>query len=417
MDRFYRFRSRSLLPRRLLTFVFTLIVSERTWAQDWPQWRGPNRDGVVESFTEPASWPESLDQEWKVDVGTGYATPIIVGDRIYMYTREGENEVLRSLDAATGEVRWQTEYPAPFRMNPAARNHGPGPKATPTFDDGGLYTLGMSGIVSAFDASDGKQLWQTEASAPGPLYGTSMSPLVDGRLVIVHVGNHNDGALTAFDRATGRVQWSWDGDGPAYGSPIVAEFDGMRQVITFTQENLIGVSAASGELLWRRPYTTRSTQNTITPLIYQGNLVVSGLGNGVESFRVARQGGSWITEDIWENREVSLYMTNGVIAGDAFFGLSHRNSGQYFAIDAGSGETLWTSEGRQGTNAAIVKAGDVLLLLEDDAELIVARPSRNGMETVRRYTVADSATWAEPVVSGNRVFVKDVSTLTLWTVN
>ncbi len=400
-----------------LAFVLALMIPETAKAQDWPQWRGPNRDGVVASFTEPATWPESLNQVWKVEVGTGYSTPIIVGDRIYMYTRQGEDEVLRSLDAATGEVVWQTEYPAPFRMNPSARNHGPGPKATPTFADGKLYTLGMSGIVSAFDAAGGEQLWHTEASAPGPLYGTAMSPLVDGGLVIVHVGNHDEGALTAFDRTTGEVEWSWDGDGPGYGSPIVVDLGGMRQVITFTQENLVGVSATSGDLLWRRPYTTRATQNTITPLVYRETLVVSGLGNGVEAFRVARQDDRWVTEDIWKNREVSLYMTNGVITDDALFGLSNRNSGQYFAIDAGSGETLWTSEGRQGTNAAIVKAGDLLLLLEDDAELIVARPSRTGLETIQKYTVADSATWAEPVVSGNRLFVKDVRTLTLWTVN
>ena len=407
--------------RRIACFVlatgFMLSVSTPVRAQDWPQWRGPNRDGVVASYTAPGTWPESLTEVWKVEVGTGYATPIIVGDRIYMYTREGENEILRSLDAETGEVMWQTEYPAPFRMNPAARNHGPGPKGTPTFDNGELYTLGMSGIVSAFNASDGKQLWQTEASAPGPLYGTAMSPLVVDQLVIAHVGSHNDGALTAFDRTTGRVEWSWDGDGPAYGSPIVAEFGETRQVITFTQENLVGVALDSGKLLWRRPYTTRSTQNTITPLVYRGNLIISGLGNAVESFRVERENGRWSTEVIWENRDVSLYMTNGVIANDTLFGLSSRDSGQYFALDARNGETLWTSAGRQGTNAAIVRAGDVLLVLEDDAELIVARPSRNGMETIRRYTVADSETWAEPVVVGNRVYVKDVSTLTLWTVN
>ena len=111
-----------------LAFVLALMIPETAKAQDWPQWRGPNRDGVVASFTEPATWPESLNQVWKVEVGTGYSTPIIVGDRIYMYTRQGEDEVLRSLDAATGEVVWQTEYPAPFRMNPAARNHGPGPR-------------------------------------------------------------------------------------------------------------------------------------------------------------------------------------------------------------------------------------------------------------------------------------------------
>ena len=401
----------------ILVFVLALMVSEPALAQDWPQWRGPNRDGVVTSFREPTSWPESLNQEWKVEVGFGYATPILVGDRIYMHARQDEDEVMIALDAATGDVIWQTSYPAPFRMNPAARRHGPGPKATPTFADQRLYTLGMSGIVSAFDASGGEQLWQTQAWAPGPLYGTSMSPLVDGELVIVHVGNHDDGALTAFDRDTGRVQWSWDGDGPGYGSPIVAEFDGMRQIITFTQENLVGVSAATGELLWRRPFTTRSTQNTITPMLYGRSVIVSGLGNPTTALNVFRRDDGWVTESIWENREVSLYMTNGVVVDGVLFGLSHRNRGQYFALDAETGTTLWTSEGRQATNAAILGAGHLLFVLEDDAELRVARAGRNGLTPLRQYTVADSATWAQPTIAGNRIFVKDVSTLTLWTLN
>ncbi len=408
-------RRRSVLT--LINMVGALTIATDALAQDWPQWRGPNRDGVVTSFREPASWPESLNQEWKVEVGSGYATPILVGDRIYMHARQDEDEVMIALDAATGDVIWQTGYPAPFRMNPAARRHGPGPKATPAFAEDRLYTLGMSGIVSAFDASSGEQLWRTEADRVGPLYGTSMSPLVDGELVIVHVGGHDRGALTAFNRDTGAVEWSWDGDGPAYGSPVIAEFDGVRQVITFTQENLVGVSASTGELLWRRPFTTRSTQNTITPILHGRSVIVSGLGNPTTAFTVLRRDNGWATENIWENREFSLYMTNGVVVGGVLFGLSHRNSGQYFALDAETGTTLWTSEGRQATNAAILGASDLLFMLEYDAELRVARAGRNGLTPLRLYTVADSATWAQPTIAGNRIFVKDVSTLTLWTLN
>lgn len=396
---------------------FTAVLAGQGVAQDWPQWRGPNRDGVLAAFREPTSWPERLTPKWKVDVGLGYATPIVVGNRVYMYTRQNENEVMLALDADTGKVIWQTSYPAPFTMNPAAARHGQGPKSTPTFVNGRLYTLGMGGIVTAFDAATGKQLWQKPGPSVGPLYGTAMSPLVDRGLVIVHVGGHNRGALTAFNANTGNVKWSWNGDGPAYGSPIVAQLDGMRQVITFTQENLVGVSATTGELLWQRPFTTRSTQNTITPILYGQTLIVSGLGKGITAFRVMRRNNQWVTENIWENQEVSLYMSSGVIVRDALFGLSNRNSGQYFSVDAKTGKTLWTSEPRQATNAAIVRAGDLLFALEDDAELVVVRSTLTGFEPVRRYTVADSATWAQPVISGNRVFVKDVSTLALWMLN
>jgi hypothetical protein len=234
---------------------------------DWPQFRGPNRDGVATSFTEPKAWPEQMKRVWKADVGDGYSTPILVGSRVYAFARLGNDEVMQALDAATGKVLWQTRYPAPVTINPAAKAHGPGPKSTPTFAGGRLFTLGMGGIVTAFDAASGKQLWQKPAAGTQPLYGTAMSPLVDRGLVIVHVGGHNQGALTAFDAGTGAVKWTWNGDGPSYASPIVADIDGVRQVITFSQENLVGVSAADGRLLWRRPFSTEYTQNIITPIL------------------------------------------------------------------------------------------------------------------------------------------------------
>jgi outer membrane protein assembly factor BamB len=391
------------------------VLSAQSRPADWTQWRGPHRDGSAGSFTPPQAWPDQLTRRWRVEVGLGYATPILVGDRIYIHSRRGDDEVMMALEAETGKTIWQTSYPAPYTMHPAAVRHEKGPKSTPTFANGRLYTLGMSGIVTAYDAAAGRQLWQKPATLPGPLYGTAMSPLVEGGMVIVHVGSHNQGALTAYDANTGAVKWTWTGDGPSYGSPIAADFDGTRQVILFTQENLVGVSEATGELLWKRPFTTPSTQNAITPVLYGKTVVVSGLGKPVAAFTIAKRNNAWITEDVWQNADVSLYMANAVLAGDAIYGMSQRNSGQFFALDAKTGKTLWTSPPRQGTNAAIVRAGDLLFLLKDDAELIVARASVDGFEPVKRYTVADSATWAQPTVAGNRMFVKDTTGLTLWT--
>ncbi len=266
--------------------------------------REPRRRGHV--FAPPPPGPRSSNLKWKVEVGTGYAAPITVGDRVFAFSRQGEDEVMRALDAATGKTMWETKYNATYKPNPAAtRTHGTGPKSTPTFADGRLYTLGMSGIVTAFDAASGKQLWQKPRPAIEPLYHTAMSPLVDRGLVIVHVGGHNDGALTAFDARTGDVKWSWNGDGPAYGSPIVAELGGTRQVITMTQDNLVGVSAATGELLWKRPYTVRSTRNAVTPIIHNQIVIVSGLGMPVIGFRVINKAGQWTSEDVWTNNDVT----------------------------------------------------------------------------------------------------------------
>ena len=386
-------------------------------AQDWTQWRGPNRDGVAAAFDVPAAWPDALRKQWTIEVGSGYATPLLVGDHLYLFVRQGDDEVMLALDPATGEEAWRSGYPAPFEMNPATNPHGPGPKSTPAYADGRLFTLGMSGIVSAFDTDGGELLWQVPGTPVEPLYHTAMSPVVDGDIVIFHVGGHDDGALTAYDTATGNVRWSWSGDGPAYGSPRVMEIEGVRQVVTYTQANVVGVAVQSGELLWRRPFTTEYDTTSQTPVRYGDILLQTGRGGGITAYRVLREGDAWTTEDVWQTSEVALHMTNGVVSDGVLFGLSYLNSGQYFGLDLETGEVLWTGSPRQAENASILRSGNTFLSLQDDAELLVVSASRTGLDVVASYEVADSVTWTQPTLVGNRLYVKDISTLTLWTLD
>ena len=277
------------------------------------------------------SWPENLKQQWKIDVGLGYATPLLVGNRLYMYSRQGEDEVLQALDPATGKQVWRTAYPAPFTVFAAAAKHGAGPKSTPTFANGRIFTLGMTSIVTAFDAATGKQLWQKPATPKQPQYHTAMSPIVDGNHVIIHTGGPGETALAAYDVATGAERWKWDGDSPAYGSPMIATLAGVKQVVVFTNANLVGVSAADGKLLWKRPFTTPSNTTSQTPVIYKDAVIQAGRENGFTAFRVVKDGANYTTENMWHTDEVSLHMTNGVVIDSVLYGLSHLNSGQYFA--------------------------------------------------------------------------------------
>jgi len=242
-------------------------IGAQSRAGDWPQWRGPGRDAVVAHFTPPAKWPEQLTRRWQVGVGTGHATPILVGDRVYVFSRRGDDEVLAAFDASAGRELWSTGYPAPYTVNRLAIDHGLGSKSTPLFVAGRIFTLGISGILSAFGASTGKRLWHKPAPPAAPTYSTSQSPFFDNGQAIVHVGGYGKGALTSFNPATGAINWEWTGDGPAYGSPIVAEFDGTRQVITFTENMLVGVLAATGELLWSRRFHSVRDVQAITPLV------------------------------------------------------------------------------------------------------------------------------------------------------
>jgi outer membrane protein assembly factor BamB len=408
--------------RRVLAAVILIVcastVDARQSATDVTQWRGTNRDGIVTGFTPPATWPEQLTQRWKVEVGLGYATPLVVGNRLYIFARQGEDEVMMALDAASGKTLWRTAYPAPFEMNSAAKPHGPGPKSTPVFSNGRLYSIGMTGVVTAWDAATGRQIWQKPGSSLVPMYTThSFSPLIERGTVIFHVGGHDKGTLTAYDINTGAVRWMWTGDGPGYGSPIVGDFGGVRQLVTITQGKLIGVDAGTGAALWERPFVSPNFTNSITPVKFDDSVIVWGHGGPMTALRIARRDNKWITETAWENADLPGRMSNSVIDGDVMFGLTSRNMGQYYGVDAKSGKTLWASEGRQAGNVAMLRAGNILFSLENDAELLILRTSRTGFEVVKRYKVADSDTWTQPAISGNRIFVKDVSSLTLWTIN
>ncbi len=387
-------------------------------AQDWPHWRGPARDGVAPGAAVPASWPDDLQRVWRVEVGLGHSSPVLAGDRVFVHARDGEAEAVTALDLATGAVVWRQRYDAPYRVNPAARSHGPGPKSTPVVAGGRIFTLGISGVLSAFDAASGRLVWRktfgAEYADTAPTYGTAMSPVVDGDLLIAHVGTDTAGALTAFDAATGEVRWRWDGDGPGYASPIVIEIDGTRQVITQSSRAVVGVSAASGALLWRIPLTTPYAQNIVTPIVQGNVLIYAGLDNPTTAVRLVRRGETWRAEPVWQNADVAFYMSTPVVAGGRLFGLRDRNKGQFVCLDVATGRLLWETRGREGDNAAIVDVGPALLWLTSGAELVVSEKAADAFRQIRRYTVAASPTWAHPVPTAAGILIKDERFLTLW---
>ena len=198
-------------------------------------------------------------------------------------------------------------------------------------------------------------------------------------------------------------------------SPLIVTLGGVAQVVSVTQEDVIGVSLDSGAVVWKQAWAGGGMGGTM-PIVYRDTILV-GAGNGLMAFRPSRRDGTWVTETLWQTSEVTFYLSNPVVVGDTIFGLSQRSRGQYFAVDAKTGKVLWLGPPRQATNAAVVKAGELLFLLNDTAELIVARASQDAFVPLKSYTVAASATWAQPTLSGKRIFVKDVNKLTLWTID
>jgi outer membrane protein assembly factor BamB len=401
-----------------LAAALTLLCAVPVAADDWDQWRGAARDGKVTGFKAPAAWPAQLTRKWKIEVGEGHASPLVVGNRAFVFARQGENEVARSVELDTGREVWSKSYPVPYEMNPAARGHGKGPKSTPLHAKGRLYTLGITGVLTCWEASTGKVLWRKEFAGQhkvtAPDFGTAVSPLPDGDNLIVHTGGKDDGALTAFDARTGEVKWKWTGDGPGYASPLPVTIGGVKQLVTQTQKSVVGVEASTGRLLWSAPFTTPYDQNSISPVLMGDAVLVGGVGKPTFALRIKKDGGSWSTEKVWETTDVSLYMSTPVLTGGKLVGMSSKRMGQMFVMDPASGKVTWSSEGRMGDNIAVLDAGSVIFAQTTGADLIVYRRDGDALTEVKKYSVADSATWATPAVVGNRLLVKDLNSLALW---
>lgn len=404
---------------RLLALISVLALSNSVVvnAEDWPQWRGYGRDGRI-SVSPSSNWKSEPQLVWKTEIGEGHSSPVTQGNRVFIHSRRNENEVVSCLDLHDGQMIWRRTYPAPYTMNSAAYAHGKGPKSTPVIHRGNLYTLGISGILSCFDLESGSLRWQHDFKGvfdrTSPLYGAAMSPLAVEGLVVAHVGGEGDGALTAFDAGTGESIWSWTGDGPGYASPILVEIDGVRQLVTQSQEKIVGVALSDGKQLWQIPFSTAWQQNVVSPVVYGELLIFSGLRKGIFAIRLQREEDRWSTEEVWSNDDVSLYMSSPVLIGESLFGLSHYRSGQLFCLNPSTGEVFWKDEGRRGDYAGLLLSEEFLFVLETDAEFTVVERTSEAFRKLAQHRVADSPTWAHPVILGSRLLIKDFSSLALW---
>src|SRR5215813_6642901 len=210
------------------------LAASSASAQDWPQWRGPGRDGKSGGFTPPKTWPKELTRSWKVTVGDGVATPALVGDKLYVFARTEGSETTSCLDAASGKELWKDKYDS---LGASGSSSGfSGPRASPTVADGKVVTLGIRGVLSCLNAADGKVIWRKDDFKNAtPKFYTSSSPLLANGLCIAELGGgDNPGGVIAYDLANGKEKWKWSGDSPAYGSPVLMTVDGTKLIVALT---------------------------------------------------------------------------------------------------------------------------------------------------------------------------------------
>ena len=404
------------MMRRVIAAALVISAGTPASAQEWTGWRGPARDGIAPAAQAPRTWPEAFDRAWRVEIGEGYSSPVVSGGRVFVHSREDDAEVVTAFDLSIGARLWRQDYPARYTQNTIVPGDLPGPFATPAVDGGRVFTLGAAGILSSWDAESGALLWRNDCSASvqvtGLFCGTSASPLVAGGMLIVQVGSDaGGGRVLALDPATGKEIWVWRGAGPGYASPIVAAIEGHRQVVTLTESSVVGLDAGNGALLWSMPFTDEWHENIMTPVWTGEHLVVSGPRQGTHAFAIRRENDGWRAAPAWSNARVTMYMSSPVLAAGTLYGHSSTRSGQFVALDAASGAVRWASEGREGDLASVLLAGDDLLLLNSDAELVVAEPNAEAFAVARQYQVANGATWSMPVPLPDGLLVRDATSL------
>lgn len=413
--------SRSAFILTLIIVPFAVNGTSSSIAEDgfWPGWLGPQRNGWVSDFQPPNQWPSKLQPKWQVEVGTGYGSPLVADNRVYQHARQGDDEVLWCFDIDSGEVRWRRSFPVPFKMGGGGEWHGKGPKSCPFYSDGRIFTMSITGVLSAWDADSGESLWRRDYASQfdksTPYWGASTSPIVDGDRVIVHFGGDEVGVLVALDVESGDEIWRQGNAGASYSSPLLAELHGVRQIVEWNHEGLAGVESESGRLLWEYPFPhVETNQNMPTPSIHNGRVLVGGENRGLRSVQPQLNDGLWTAKEQWFQEKVALDMSSAVVNGDLLFGFSHYDSGRLFCLDTDSGEVLWQGPPRTGQNVTFLSIPDYVLALIDDGQLQVIKASGDGYEMVASYRVSESPTWAPPVLMQSRILVKDKESLTMW---
>jgi outer membrane protein assembly factor BamB len=408
--------SRTNLSRIVTVLCIIAVTGSTVFADDWPQWRGPGRDGQAADFKAPQKWPEELTQKWKTTVGLGCATPALVGDRLYVFTRQGDDEVTLCLRAEDGKEVWRDKYAAQAVTGAAARH--PGPRSSPAVAEGKVVTFGVGGILSCLDAATGKLVWRKDPFPKVvPRFFTAVSPIIVDGMAIAQLGGAGNGAIIAYDLAGGQEKWRWAEEGPEYASPVLLTVKGTKQIVTLTEKSIVGVDAADGKLLWKLPFVPeRRAYNSATPIVDGQTVIYTGGGRGTRAVRIEKEVDGFVPKDLWSNPDIATQFNTPVLRDGLLFGLSNRNN--LFCINAQTGQTAWTDTTSRGSRGfgSIVSAGSCLLALSNDSQLIVLEPSGKACTEIKSYKVSETPTYAYPVISGNRIFVKDQDSVAMWVV-
>ena len=405
-------KTRSFSAVSACSALIVVVFGVLTAAADWPQFLGPERNGVYRGPALAETWPaKGPTVAWRKTVGAGFAAPVVVQNRLILFHRVGAQEVVEALDATTGASIWRYQYATTYRDD---FGFDEGPRAVPVVADGIVYTFGAEGQLHAVNLTTGQRVWSEDTmkrfNVPKGFFGAAGSPLVEGGRVIANVGGPKAG-IVAFDAKTGQVQWSATSDQASYSSGVAATFPSGRRAIFLTRDALVGLNPATGTVAFRRNWRARnnSSVNVAAPIVVGDLIFVSAeYGPGAGVLRV--DGSSLV--DLWTSDEaLSNHYANSVHRDGILYGFHGRQEfgPSLRAVELRTGKVRWNQEQfRAGTVTLI---GDRLLIVREGGELILAPASPDSFKPLARAQILPATIRAYPAVSDGFVYVRNENTL------
>jgi outer membrane protein assembly factor BamB len=380
----------------LATALFCAAVR----AADWPNWRGPDHNGISAEKGWLSQWPaDGPKQLWKASVGTGFSSITVAGGRAYTMGNEADTDAIYCFDAVTGKPIWKYSYACPVDPH----FYEGGPSATPTFDQDRVYTISKEGAIYCLDAANGKLVWSTNAAAATgaatPTWGFAGSALVQGGLLIFNIGDSG----AALDKTTGSFVWT-SGKGPAgYATAVPATFSNTPAVAMFSAQGASGVETKSGRKLWSYPFKTYSDMN-IGELIVSGNDVfMSAIQHGAALVRVQDS----TATQVWENKVISTHINSCIFLDGYLYGVDGPVMGPATlkCLEFATGNEKWSFKGLGG--GALMLADRKIIMLGDKGELVVADASPQGFNPISRAQVLGGKCWTVPTLANGRIYCRN----------
>lgn len=385
-------------------------------AADWPQWRGPKRDGAAAPNARlVATLPPEPKTVWRLKAGEGLASPVVAGGKAFLFDNQEGRETLRCVDATTASELWRASIDEPFKDS-----QGPvGPRCTPVVDGDRVYAQSCRGELQCLSVTDGKKLWSANftrdfeavfigekgTAQAAARHGNNGSPVIDGDQLIAQVGSTNGAGVVCFDKRTGKVIWKSQNDVAGYGAPVVEPIAGGKQLVSFTADGVIGLQPASGELLWRVPVKTTFSRHATTPVVANDMVIISSHQVGLIGINVSKTG----AKQRWVNKAAAINFASPVAVGQHLYGLGPTRNVQ--CADIATGEVKWSKDGWWTTSAdkaygGFVALGRNILVLTDSGTLILFAADPKECRELGRAQVC-GANWCNPAYVDGRLFLRD----------